>query len=122
VRIIQKNAVDRIPSPPTTGMLTQHKNSLLKLLRGILTRVRIIHKSAVGRIPSPRTAGMMTQHQNSKKFSSKIVTRHFSHVCASEILLVTLFVNLGHLSNSATGTFFRFCQAALQKYLRISNS
>jgi hypothetical protein len=75
--------------------------------------VRIIKNNAVDRIPSPRTAGMMTQHKNSKKLSSDIVTRHFSLVCASEILLVTLFVTLGHLSNSATGTFFRFCHAAL---------
>jgi hypothetical protein len=31
-----KTARPRIPSPRTAGMMTQHKNYLLKLLRGIL--------------------------------------------------------------------------------------
>ncbi len=84
----KKNAVDRIPSPRTAGMMTQHKKSLLKLLRGIFNTCAH-HPNKMQWIQ--RNAGMLTQH----KFSSEIVTWHFPHVCASEILLVTLFVKPG---------------------------
>ncbi len=102
----------RVPSPRTAGMMTQHKNSLLKLLRGILNRCAHhpinavdLFKKNVTKVWNKRmwaslrrALPVMKQKRGNGRISftlpadrlskyclfTKIATRHYRNICVEQ--------------------------------------